>query len=57
MTKFDQWPLWVQVVVGIPHAALITVMAWIWIPKTSRDWLQFTACLAYLLLFYFIFVH
>jgi hypothetical protein len=54
MTKFDQWPMWLQLAVGLPHAIFLAVLAWIWYPKTTRDWLFGAACLAYFLLFYFL---
>jgi hypothetical protein len=54
MTKFDQWPMWLQLAVGLPHAIFLAVLAWIWYPKTTRDWLFGAGCLAYFLLFYFL---
>jgi hypothetical protein len=57
MTKIDQWPMWLQVLVVVPHAVLATVLLWLWWPKSDREWLRFLACAAYLLLFYFVFIH
>ena len=57
MTKFDHWPLWLQIVVGLPHAIALALMLWIWWPKTKHDWLLGAACAAYFVAFYFIFVH
>jgi len=56
MTKMAQWPLWLQLLVGLPHAALLVVTVWLWWPKSRKAWLRFVAVLAYLWLFYFVFV-
>jgi hypothetical protein len=54
--KLQTWPRWLQIVVMIPHAALIAVLLWVWWPKTSREWRWFGALLAYAVVFYLIFI-
>ena len=56
MTKFGQWPAWLQVVVGVPHAVLLTFLVWIWSPQDAKSWYWFVGVLLYLGMFYFIFV-
>ena len=52
----SRWPMWLQLLVMVPHAVLATVLLWIWWPKTPRDWLRWFACGAYFVLFYLILV-
>jgi hypothetical protein len=33
MTKFDDWPFWLQLLVGVPHALLGGILVWVWTPK------------------------
>jgi hypothetical protein len=54
LLKLEHWPLWLQVVVMVPHAALAPVLLWLWWPKSGREWFGFLACIAYLKLFYFV---
>jgi|CZLA01.1.fsa_nt_gi hypothetical protein len=56
MTKFGQWPAWVQMVVGVPHAVLLSFLAWVWSPQDAKSWYWFVGVLLYLGMFYFIFV-
>jgi hypothetical protein len=56
MTKFDHWPIWLQLLVGLPHAIFLVIMIWIWWPKTTRDWLFGLACFTYYALFYFVLI-
>ena len=56
MTKFDHWPMWLQLIVGLPHAMFLALLMWIWWPRTPRDWLFGAACLTYFVAFYFIFI-
>jgi hypothetical protein len=56
MTKFDHWPMWLQLLVGLPHAMFLAILFWIWWPKTLRDWLFGAACFAYYVLFYLVFI-
>jgi CHASE2 domain-containing sensor protein len=36
-TKFNDWPLWVQLLVGVPHALLAGILAWVWRPLQGRS--------------------
>jgi len=56
MTKFAHWPLWVQIVVAVPHALLAGLVLWGWWPKTRRGYWWFTGAVIYLFVFYFVFV-
>ncbi len=56
ITKFEDWPLWVQVLVGAPHAILAGVLVWVWTPKSNKGWYWAVGLFAYLCLFYLIFV-
>jgi hypothetical protein len=48
--------MWLQLLVGLPHAMFLAILLWIWWPKTGRDWLFGAACFGYFVLFYFVFV-
>ena len=55
--KIETWPMWLQIVVMVPHALLAGALLWLWWPRESakqRRW--FLALSAYFLLFYWIFV-
>ncbi len=56
MTKLGQWPLWLQLLVGLPHAALLLASVWLWWPKSGKGWLRFVCAIAYLWMFYLVFV-
>lgn len=56
ITKFEDWPLWVQVLVGIPHAILGGVLVWVWTPKSNKGWYWAVGLFAYLCLFYLVLV-
>jgi hypothetical protein len=56
MTKFDHWPLWLQVLIGIPHLVLLVLIVWIWWPKSNRGWYWFVGVLVYLWIFYLAFM-
>jgi hypothetical protein len=56
ITKFEEWPLWVQVLVGVPHAFLGGVLVWAWTPKSKRGWYLAVGLFLYLCLFYVVFV-
>jgi hypothetical protein len=53
MTKFSDWPQWLQVLVVAPTAVLLTVML-CWWPKDAKGWKRFWIMAAYLLLFYLV---
>jgi hypothetical protein len=54
MTKFADWPGWMQTTVILPHALLGFAMFWLWWPKSSRSWRWFGILAAYLLAFYLV---
>ena len=56
MTKFADWPLWLQVLVGVPHALLGGILVWVWTPKSNRGWYWAVGLFVYLCLFYMVFV-
>jgi CHASE2 domain-containing sensor protein len=56
MTKFEDWPLWLQLLVGVPHAILGGVLAWVWTPTRRKGWYWAVGLFLYLSLFYAVFV-
>lgn len=56
MTKIDQWPMWLQVVVIVPHAILFFAAMWFWWPRSGKGRYWLLAVLAYFWLFYLIFI-
>jgi hypothetical protein len=54
--NFETWPMWLQYAVGVPHALLLWIMFWLWWPKSVKEWQRFFYVLAYLIVFYLIFV-
>jgi hypothetical protein len=56
MTKFADWPLWVQLLVGVPHALLAGILAWVWRPLHGRAFYLAVGAFVYLCLFYLVFV-
>ena len=54
LPRVSEWPLWLQVVVFLPHAVLATILLWLWWPKEDDEWLRFLAWAAYLLGFYLV---
>ena len=55
MTRAQDWPLWLQIVAGIPNAAGL-VWALVWTPKTQKGLNCVYAFLAYIWLFQILFV-
>lgn len=53
--KIDSWPLWLQVIVVLPHAATVMGLL-IWNPKTTKQWIYGLLASAYLFGFYWIFI-
>ena len=51
ITKFDDWPYWLQVMVIAPHALLIAFALWLWWPKTDEGWRKIGFVCAYLVFF------
>ncbi len=56
MTKFDNWPLWLQLLVGVPHALLAGILVWVWTPLPGRGFYLAVGLFVYLCLFYLVFV-
>jgi hypothetical protein len=56
MSRIDHWPMWLQTVAMLPFVACVCVQVWILWPTTKREWLLSLASLAYMILFYFIFI-
>jgi hypothetical protein len=54
MTKFSEWPSWLQYLVLVPHGILAAVACWLWWPKSDRGWEKFGLVVAYLLAFFFV---
>jgi hypothetical protein len=59
MSKFDQWPMWLQLLFGIPNAIVASVLM-IWWPKDEQGWNKYgKIAIPYfvvVLLFYFFFL-
>jgi uncharacterized membrane protein YdjX (TVP38/TMEM64 family) len=51
MTRFSDWPVWLQTVVFVPHGLLASAMLWLWGPKSGRSWMWFGILAGYLLVF------
>jgi len=56
MKKFDDWPLWLQLLVGIPHGVLALYLVWGWSSLRGRGFYWFVGLVAYVWLFYLVFV-
>jgi hypothetical protein len=56
MTKFADWPLWLQLVVGVPHALLACVLAFVWRPLHGKAFYWAVGLFVYLCVFYLLFV-
>jgi len=52
MTKFSEWPTWLQVLVLFPHGLLGFVAFWLWWPKSDKEWRKFAFVAGYLILFF-----
>jgi hypothetical protein len=52
----ESWPTWLQDAVGVPHALLLWMKCWLWWPKSDKELRRFGYLLAYLIVFYLIFV-
>jgi hypothetical protein len=51
MTKFSDWPTWLQALVLAPHVVLGFTAVWLWWPKSGKEWRKFGFVAAYLLNF------
>lgn len=60
MSKVDQWPLWLQLLIGIPNAVIMTILLVIWWPKTAKELTRYRVItypyLILVFLFYLVFV-
>ena len=56
MTRYSDWPLWLQVLVVGPHGVLLSALVWLWWPKSDKGWRRFWFVSAYLVAFY-LFMH
>jgi hypothetical protein len=59
MSKVNQWPMWLQLLIGIPNAIVLGILA-IWWPKDEQGWNKYAKVaipyFAVVLLFYFFFL-
>ena len=55
LTKAEDWPMWLQIAVGVPNAIGLT-LAWVWNPKTEKGLICQFAFLVYIFLFVVLFV-
>jgi hypothetical protein len=51
MTRFTDWPQWLQTLVLVPHGILASVACWWWWPKSDKEWRKFGFVAAYLIAF------
>ncbi len=56
MTKMEQWPMWLQALVVVPHAIFFFAAMWFWWPKSRAGKYWLIAALAYFWLFYVLFI-
>jgi hypothetical protein len=56
MTKFADWPLWLQLLVGAPHMLFAGILAWVWTPTGKRGLYWFVGAFLYVCVFYLVFV-
>jgi hypothetical protein len=54
ITKFADWPGWVQTVVVAPNALLAGIAFWVWWPKSDKEWRKFGFVMAYLVAFFLV---
>ncbi len=57
VTKFDQWPLWLQLLIGIPNAIILSIVLWLWWPKKEKETNRFIWISMIYLLGFFLFYH
>ncbi len=55
MTKFEDWPLWLKLVVGIPHV-IIYFVTFLWFPKSIKEWRWVGIAAIDFIAFYLLFV-
>ena len=54
MTKFQDWPFWLKLAVGIPHV-IIYFIAMLWFPKSTKEWRWVGLLAIYFIVFYLLF--
>ena len=54
MTRYSDWPKWLQLLVVAPHCVLLFVAVWLWWPKSDEDRRRFGFVFAYLLVFFLV---
>jgi hypothetical protein len=54
MTKFSNWPGWLQALVMIPHVILGFVATWLWWPNSTQGRMKFGLVAGYLFLFFLV---
>ena len=54
MTKYGDWPHWLQMLVVVPHGILGFVATLLWWPKSNDGWRKFGFVATYLLIFYLV---
>ena len=53
MSKVEQWPLWLQLLLGIPNAIVMTILLWVWWPKNAKELKRYRVlAVPYLILFF-----
>ena len=53
MSKFEQWPLWLQLLFGIPNAIVMTILLVVWWPKNAKELKRYEVfAVPYLILFF-----
>ena len=60
MRNINQWPIWLQLLIGIPNAIVLTVLLWIWWPTNMKEFKRYRiVTIPYIILvflFYLIFI-
>ena len=56
MTKIQNWPHWLQLLVGIPYGVLGIVLVYVWWPKTTKGLVRFLLLGLFYVVFYLIFI-
>lgn len=51
VTKFADWPRWLQILIVAPHGILLGITVWLWWPKSDKGWRKFGLVAAYLIAF------
>jgi hypothetical protein len=54
MKRFSDWPLWLQIVVVVPHGILGFIAFWLWWPRSRNERNKFLIVAVYLFAFYLV---